>query len=134
MTDSKDKKSPKFISPEDFKRLFAALQSLYPKTFPKDNVLPLKIGIYKEIIQDNNFSESPELLKKTLIVHTKSFRYLKSALKLKHRYDLNGQKVEPISESDLKFTKDLLNFKTNKTKHKNKIKDYIDKKPTLNQA
>ena len=66
-------------------------------------------------------------------MYTRSFRYLQTLLNSTKRYDLLGEEVEDISESEIEYTKTLLDHKRKKAKeeekttNKEKIKSTDDK-------
>jgi ProP effector len=82
------------------KETLRRLREKYPLCFPEENPLPLKIGILKDIFadmpEDSKFSRIN--LRKALAFYTRSKKYQRALTTCPHRYDLNGNEAEPISE------------------------------------
>lgn len=77
----------------------AVLQRLaerYPQLFGTDP-LPLKRGIYQDLLQAHAGEWAPAELKQALSRHTRSGRYLNAVAAGRPRHDLNGQVVEPMA-------------------------------------
>ena len=81
------------------------LYKRYPKLFIKDRSKPLKCGIEKDIFAD--LGDKPDatkrMIKKALRHYVFSFPYMNATLKATHRYDLQGEPVEEISEEHKTF-------------------------------
>ncbi len=72
------------------------LFELYPKLFGAD-FLPLKLGIFQELLAKHPEHLERTSLKAALGVHTRSTPYLKSIAERKPRHDLQGDPVEPVA-------------------------------------
>lgn len=78
---------------------FAVLErlfQLYPKMFGA-RFLPLKLGVYQELLALHPDEFKKEDLKVALGVHARSTRYLESVAAGHKRHDLNGQPVEDVA-------------------------------------
>ena len=73
-------------------RLFA----LYPKMFGA-RFLPLKLGVYQELLALHPDDFKKEDLKIALGQHARSTRYLEAVAMGEQRHDLNAQPVEPVA-------------------------------------
>lgn len=72
------------------------LASLYPGLFGAV-FLPLKRGIFQELLAAHPESFERDTLKAALSVHTRSTRYLNAVASGQGRHDLQGQEVEPMA-------------------------------------
>jgi ProP effector len=72
------------------------LFACYPALFGAD-FLPLKLGIFHEILAQHPDKFDKESLKAALGVHTRSTRYLQSVAAGAMRHDLSGVAVEPLA-------------------------------------
>ena len=72
------------------------LFELYPKLFGA-RFLPLKVGVYDELMAAHPDRFSAEDLKGALQQHTRSNRYLEAVASGLERHDLQGQPVEPVA-------------------------------------
>jgi sRNA-binding protein len=68
----------------------------YPALFGAE-FLPLKLGVFHEILAQHPDKFDKESLKAALGVHTRSTRYLQSVAAGKTRHDLTGTAVEPLA-------------------------------------
>jgi len=68
----------------------------YPALFGAE-FLPLKLGVFHEILAQHPDQFDKESLKAALGVHTRSTRYLQSVAGGKMRHDLAGAPVEPLA-------------------------------------
>jgi ProP effector len=78
---------------------FAVLErlfQLYPKMFGA-RFLPLKLGVYQELLALHPDEFKKEDLKAALGVHARSTRYLESVAAGHKRHDLNGSPVEDVA-------------------------------------
>lgn len=82
---------------------FAAVQpvleklfELYPHLFGQ-HFLPLKLGIFQELLAAHPTEFKRDALKAALGVHTRSTRYLQCVAAGKPRHDLQGQAVEDVA-------------------------------------
>jgi sRNA-binding protein len=72
------------------------LFQLYPHLFGAE-FLPLKLGIFQELLASHPEHFERETLKAALGMHTRSTRYLQSVAAGKQRHDLQGAAVEPVA-------------------------------------
>ncbi len=72
------------------------LFELYPQLFGQ-RFLPLKLGIFQELLAAHPDVFKRDTLKAALGVHTRSTRYLQSVAAGHARHDLQGNSVEPVA-------------------------------------
>lgn len=72
------------------------LFELYPKLFGAQ-FLPLKLGIFQELLAKHPEDFQRETLKAALGVHTRSTRYLQSVASAQARHDLQGQPGDAVA-------------------------------------
>ena len=72
------------------------LFELYPQLFGAE-FLPLKLGIFQELLALHPEHFARDALKAALGVHTRSTRYLQCVAAGKARHDLQGAVVEPVA-------------------------------------
>src|ERR1035437_7728265 len=72
------------------------LFELYPHLFGAE-FLPLKLGIFQELLVLHPQHFERQTLKAALGWHTRSTRYLQSVAAGKPRHDLHGQAIEPVA-------------------------------------
>ena len=72
------------------------LFELYPQLFGAE-FLPLKLGIFQELLAKHPEHFQRETLKAALGVHTRSGRYLQSVAARRQRHDLDGTAVEDVA-------------------------------------
>ena len=89
--------------PAKSKNRFASVQpvleklfELYPHLFG-ERFLPLKLGIFQELLAAHPEDFQRESLKAALGVHTRSTRYLQSVAAGQKRHDLQGKPVEDVA-------------------------------------
>ncbi|MDO9144163.1 ProQ/FINO family protein [Rhodoferax sp.] len=89
--------------PAKAKNRFASVQpvleklfELYPQLFG-ERFLPLKLGIFQELLAAHPEEFKRESLKAALGVHTRSTRYLQSVAAGQKRHDLQGKPVEDVA-------------------------------------
>ena len=89
--------------PGKAKNRFASVQpvleklfELYPQLFG-ERFLPLKLGIFQELLAAHPEEFKRESLKAALGVHTRSTRYLQSVAAGQMRHDLQGKPVEDVA-------------------------------------
>jgi ProP effector len=90
-------KAPK--APKPPRPAFAVLErlfQLYPKMFGA-RFLPLKLGVYQELLALHPEEFKKEDLKAALGVHARSTRYLEAVAAGHKRHDLNGNPVEDVA-------------------------------------
>lgn len=83
---------PKRAPSPVLERLF----SLYPRMFGA-RFLPLKLGVYQELLALHPDDFKKEELKLALGQHARSTRYLEAVASGAPRHDLNAQPVEPVA-------------------------------------
>ena len=105
LSDAKTKKAEEFLT--DF------LIKTYPKCFNLNNKIPLKVGIYKEVLLNHQEEANKRLIKNALSVYCHAIDYLESFSKYNYRVDLNGEKSGNLEESAIE---DSLNRINNKQK------------------
>ncbi len=72
------------------------LFELYPHLFGHE-FLPLKLGVFQELLASHPEHFERDTLKAALGVHTRSTRYLQSVAAGKQRHDLQGQAVDNVA-------------------------------------
>ncbi len=72
------------------------LFQLYPQMFGA-RFLPMKLGVYQELVAQHPDDFKKEDLKLALGLHARSTRYLEAVATSQKRYDLQGQPVEDLS-------------------------------------
>lgn len=82
---------PRAVNPV-LQRLF----ELYPNMFGAQ-FLPLKLGVYKDLLARHPEVFKPEELKVAMGLHARSMRYLESVAAGHQRHDLDGTPVEPVA-------------------------------------
>lgn len=88
---------PKKKSPfTDVHPVLDRLARLHPKLFGA-RFLPLKVGIFEDIMAANPGEFTKEALKPALGFHARSTRYLEAVANGAQRHDLAGEPVEPIA-------------------------------------
>jgi len=101
------------------KRVFVSvkwLEKTYPKCFNRKNPKPLKKGIMQDILMEGRWTESKTSLRAIVSFYVGSPLYHQAILEGSFRYDLRGEKVEEIRESEKEFSKNRLE-KTRATKN-----------------
>ena len=78
------------------------LFELYPQLFGAQ-FLPLKLGVFQELLAANPDALDKDTLKIALSVHTRSTRYLQSVAAGMQRHGLDGQPVEPLAPEHIYF-------------------------------
>ncbi|SBS34021.1 ProP effector [Marinomonas aquimarina] len=73
------------------RRLIKLLEERYPKAFDWNNPRPLKVGIDKDMVLDEEFNASKQ--KRAMAAYTRSDRYKKCLLSGQPRIDLEGNAV-----------------------------------------
>jgi sRNA-binding protein len=81
---------------ESVQPVLEKLFELYPKLFG-ERFLPLKLGVFQELLAAHPEAFSRDSLKAALGVHTRSTRYLQSVAGGNPRCDLQGQVVEDVA-------------------------------------
>lgn len=88
--------SPDGDRPPRAHALLEQLASLYPSLFGA-TFLPLKRGIYQDLLAAHPESIDPQGLKLALAQHTRSTRYLHAVAAGQPRHDLQARPVEPMA-------------------------------------
>jgi len=91
---AKAAKAPK--SPRPAFAVLERLFQLYPKMFGA-RFLPLKLGVYQELLALHPDDFKKEDLKVALGIHARSTRYLEAVAAGHKRHDLNGEPVEDVA-------------------------------------
>jgi ProP effector len=86
----------------DVQPVLEKLFELYPQLFGA-NFLPLKLGIFQELVATHPEELPKEALKAALGVHTRSARYLQCVAAGNQRHDLAGAPVEDIATEHIYF-------------------------------
>jgi ProP effector len=86
----------------DVQPVLEKLFELYPQLFGA-NFLPLKLGIYQELVAAHPEELPKEALKAALGVHTRSARYLQCVAAGNQRHDLAGAPVEDVAPEHIYF-------------------------------
>lgn len=76
--------------------LLHTLYDLYPKVFGAQ-ALPLKLGIFHELVANHPDLLEAKALREALGQHTRSTRYLEQVATGVQRHDLQGHPVEPLA-------------------------------------
>jgi sRNA-binding protein len=79
------------------------LFELYPQLFGAQ-FLPLKLGVFQELLARHPEDFQKDTLKLALGQHTRSTRYLQAVAAGMHRHDLDGQPVEPVAPEHVYLT------------------------------
>ena len=94
--DTEPSKASKKARLESVQPVLEQLFTLYPQLFGAQ-FLPLKLGVFQEILATHPEVFSKDSLKAALGVHTRSTRYLQSVAAGNQRHDLQGQAVAPVA-------------------------------------
>lgn len=76
--------------------VLARLAELHPRLFG-ESPLPLKRGIYQDLLDAHGDALDKDGLKAALALHTRSTRYLSAIASGAQRHDLDGQPVEAVA-------------------------------------
>lgn len=90
-TPAPERKAPRTVHP-----LLHKLFELYPRLFGA-RFLPLKIGIYEELVAAHPEALPASELKVALGLHTRSTRYVEAVASGLARHDLQARPVEPVA-------------------------------------
>jgi len=85
------RKAPREVHP-----LLHKLFDLYPRLFGA-RFLPLKIGIFEDLVAAHPDALPREELKVAIALHTRSTRYIEAVASGLPRHDLQGKPVEPVA-------------------------------------
>jgi ProP effector len=86
----------------DVQPVLEKLFGLYPHLFGAE-FLPLKLGVFQELLAAHPDALNKDTLKVALSVHTRSTRYLQSVAAGMQRHGLDGQPVEPLAPEHIYF-------------------------------
>jgi sRNA-binding protein len=78
------------------------LFEFYPHLFGA-KFLPLKLGVFQELLARHPEQFQRDMLKAALSVHTRSTRYLQSVAAGQQRHDLDGAAVEKVAPEHVHF-------------------------------
>ena len=87
---------PAAKSPRPAGQVLERLFQLYPKMFGA-RFLPLKLGVFHDIMERHPGEFAKEDLKTALGLHTRSTRYIEAVASGLARHDLQGKPVEPMA-------------------------------------
>jgi len=79
----------------------AALEQLieiYPQTFSRDDVRPLKVGIQEDLIADGKLARNR--IKRALATYVRSFHYLRAVKEGVDRIDLSGEAAGQVTAAE----------------------------------
>jgi sRNA-binding protein len=96
------------------------LQETYPKCFDLKNPKPLKKGIMNDLFQQALWTKSKTSLRDAISFYVESPLYHQAILEGNFRFDLNGENIEEINESEKEYSK----IKLEKIKNKKLKKHY----------
>jgi ProP effector len=118
-----------------FEQLKLALDWLvenYPLCFNKENPRPLKKRIEKDIFIDlpEGLSFSKISLREALHYYTSSSQYRQNLIDASHRYNLQGEAGEEITENEKQLAQEQLTIFIAKQKERNQQRKKFTKKPT----
>lgn len=99
------------------------LFELYPHLFGAE-FLPLKLGIFQELLAKHPEHFQRDSLKAALGVHTRSTRYLQCVAAGKQRHDLEGAAVEPVAPEHVFLTQIEL-FRRRQARTKDDLKPQL---------
>lgn len=85
------RKAPRPVHP-----LLHKLFELYPRLFGA-RFLPLKVGVFEDLVAAHPEALPPAELKVALGLHTRSTRYIEAVASGLARHDLQGRPVEPVA-------------------------------------
>lgn len=88
--------SAKAVGQKSIQSVLEELFGLYPHLFGAE-FLPLKLGIFQELLASHPEQFERASLKAALGTHTRSTRYLQSVAAGKKRHDLQGNSVEDVA-------------------------------------
>lgn len=99
----------------------AALQQLmdaYPKTFDRNNVRPLKIGIQEDLVADGKVAKNK--IKRALASYVRSLNYYRSLREDADRVDINGEAAGKVTKEESNHAREKLKEinKARQEKHK----------------
>jgi ProP effector len=98
MSDAKNKQPRRAFT--DVQPVLDKLARLHPQLFGK-RFLPLKVGIYDELLTAHPGEFEPQELKAAMAFHARSSRYLEAVASNTKRHDLQGQPVDDIAPEHL---------------------------------
>ncbi|WP_394791694.1 ProQ/FINO family protein [Rhodoferax sp.] len=93
---SRAAKAPQARPGREMHPLLPQLRSLYPKVFGAQ-ALPLKLGIFHELLANHPDLLEAKALREALGQHTRSTRYLEQVATGVQRHDLQGNPVEDLA-------------------------------------
>ena len=88
--------APRQQTPRKANPVLERLFELYPALFGAQ-FLPLKLGVYKDLLALHPAEFKPEDLKVAMGLHARSMRYLEAVAAGNQRHDLDGNPVEPVA-------------------------------------
>lgn len=101
-------KEQKDVFQKKAREIRKAIEKKYPKIFDRENYIPLKVGIHKDLIEDNpDLFDPPQHLKYFIKNHVSQVGYAYAILNSTHRVDLKGENVSEIKEEEKKHSKKI---------------------------
>lgn len=114
---------------EEIKTTLAWLCEEFPFCFSPKEIKPLKLNIDKDLLPflEKEGTPSKAKLKEALTFYTNNFHYLEAVIKDTHRYDLEGNQAEEITQEQKtyaqeKFEKTLQTIRAKKPHKKIELK------------
>ena len=92
--------APRQQPPRKANPVLEQLFEFYPALFGAQ-FLPLKLGVYKDLLARHPDAFKPEDLKVAMGLHARSMRYLEAVAAGHPRHDLDGNPVEPVAPEHL---------------------------------
>jgi len=108
-----------------FQAAKAWLEENFPKSFNFKKPKPLKLGIQHDLLSIPS-PYSKKLLRKCLGVYVNSKAYLEATIQENWRYDLNGEKIEEITQEQKDHALKQLEYKTTLWKKNQKTQGVPD--------
>ena len=109
--DNKTKEISKESKNSKKKDIFSILRLFfikYPNAFNKKEPQPLKLGILEDIAEDLQGELTKSQIRRGLKYYTNSIQYHQAIMVEKHRVNLNGEKVDLITEKHKEFAQKQL--------------------------
>ncbi len=112
---------------EGIKTALGWLYEKFPACFNLKDLKPLKLNIDKDLylLLKQEDAPSKSQLRDALAYYTRNIDYLKTVINGTHRYDLEGQQVQEITQNQIDFAQERLH----KTLHLIKAKKHPNNKP-----
>jgi len=85
------------------------LEKTYPRLFDTKNVKPLEKGIIKHLLTQGPFPHSHKRIRQGVRLYTSFRAYHEALIKGTHRYTLEGEISEPLTEDEKAYSQEILN-------------------------